>query len=137
MNASKTVKELAALRDAALEDLMSLSDEQILQEVAEEGLDADALALEVKSQLRNSAAAASRARLSEAKERMRQSAEVKIPRNRPPLEQIKRMIQDAFQNNAKLGLAFRDGKRQTDSDWQSLYDDLIKVGAIKPDNNEL
>lgn len=136
MTASKTVIELATLRDAALEDLMSLSDEQLLQEIVEEGLDADVLALEIKSQLRNSAAAASRARLLEAKERMRQSAEVRVPRNKPPLEQIKRMIQEAFQNNANLGLAFRDGKRQTESDWQSLYDDLIKVGAIKPDNNE-
>jgi biotin-(acetyl-CoA carboxylase) ligase len=136
MTAPKAVQELAALRDAALEDLMSLSDEQLLQEAAEEGLDANQLALEMKAQLRNSAAAASRTRLSEAKARMRQPAEISIPRVRLPLEQIKQIIQDAFQNDTNLGLAFRDGKRQTESDWRSLYEDLIKVGAIRPNNNE-
>lgn len=137
MTASRTGKELATLRSAALEDLLSLSDEQLLQESVEEGLDANALAFEIKSELRNSAAAAARTRLLEAKERMRHPVETRISRNRPPLQQIKQMIQEAFQSNANLGLAFRDGKRQTESDWQSLYDDLIKVGAIKPDNNEL
>ena len=52
------------------------------------------------------------------------------------MEQIKQIVENLFQTDPSLGLAFRSGKKQTDADWQSLYDDLVIMGAIKPEDHE-
>ena len=136
MKSSKTLIEMAALRDAALEDLMLTTDAQLAQEALEDGEDLDTIAAQVRSTIRDAAATALRQRMARAKERMQPSlgdqAEAFI---RPPLEQIKQIVQALFQSNQSLGLAFRDGKKQTDADWLSLYDDLVAMGEITPDDH--
>lgn len=56
---------------------------------------------------------------------------------RPAIYRIKTLVQELFANDRSLGLAFREGKRQSDADWQSLYDDLVAMGAIKADDGVL
>lgn len=137
MNTQKTRAEMAALRDAALEDLMATSDVQLRQEAIEDGEDFDKLAMQVKTTMREAAATAQRQRLARAKERMHPSIGARtISSIRPPVEALKQIIQKLFQTDQSLGLAFRDGKKQTDADWQSLYDDLVSMGAIKPEGHE-
>ena len=137
MNTQKTLAEMAALRDAALEDLMATSDVQLQQEAIEDGEDLDKLAMQVKATMREAAATAQRQRLARAKERMYPSIGARtISSIRLPVEALKQIIQKLFQTDPSLGLAFRDGKKQTDADWQSLYDDLVSMGAIKPEDHE-
>lgn len=137
MSNLKTKAEIAALRDAALEDLMSATDAELRQEAIDDGEDMDAIAMEVKAAMREAASEALRQRMRDAKTRFKSTDSARLSwRARPPLEEIKRIVQSLFASDQSIGLAFRDGKRQTESDWQSLYDDLVAMGAIKRDENE-
>ena len=135
MNHSKARKEIAALRDAALEDLGNTADSQLHKEAHEAGENLGAVAAHVRSVMRDAAASVQRQRLAQARVRMGTKAKT-VEVGRPALEIIKQMIQGAFAGDPALGLAFRDGKTQSDADWLSLYDDLVALGAIKPDNHE-
>lgn len=136
MTHSKLSAELIALRNAALEDLMALSDEQLAKEIADDGQDIAAIARQVGDEMREMAAAVMRDRMVQAKARFktRDSSDV-LASKRPPVERIKQLIQELFQSNPALGLAFREGKRQTNADWESLYDDLVRMKAIRLDDD--
>jgi hypothetical protein len=137
MNSSKAHSELAALRNAALDDLIATTEEQLRQEAMDEGKDLDAIAVWVGAAMQEAAAATLRHRLVLARERMQPRPRAPIASaSRPPIESIKQLVQDIFQTDHSLGLAFREGKKQTDDDWLSLYDDLVALGAIKPDDHE-
>lgn len=136
MSTLKVQAELAALRDAALEDLMATSDAELRQEAVEDGEDLDGVALQIKETMRETAASTLRQHLAQAKGRLPQKISTRVtPLARPSLEQIKQIVQGVFKTDASLGLAFRNGTKQTDEDWLSLYDDLIAIGAIKPDTH--
>jgi hypothetical protein len=136
MTRSKLSAELIALRNAALEDLMALSDEQLAKEIADDGQDISAVARKVGDEMRETAAAVMRDRIVQAKARFKRgdSSDV-LARKRPTVERIKLLIQELFQSNPTLGLAFREGKRQTNADWESLYDDLVRMKAIRLDDD--
>ena len=128
--------ELAALRVVELEDILNTPDAELRKEAVEDGEDTSAIFLDVKSGMRDAAAAALRRRMTDARARM---ATAHAPRAgagvRPTIERLKKVIQEAFASDPGLGLAFRDGKRQSDADWESLYDDLVALGKIDPDSN--
>ncbi len=137
MTSPNVIAEMAALRDAALEDLMATSDAQLRQEAMADGEDIDAIATCVKAAMRETAASTLRQRLSQAKAQSNSRMMVqKESSTLPTLEQIKQIVENLFQTDPSLGLAFRSGKKQTDADWQSLYDDLVIMGAIKPEDHE-
>ena len=136
MNTLKNWAEMVSLREAALEDLIATSNAQMRQEAIEDGDDLTQVATQVKATMRAAAASAQRQRLAQAKERMRQGDSARpISLIRPSLGAIKQLIEELFQTDHNLGLAFRDGRKQTEADWQSLYDDLVSMGAIKPQNH--
>jgi hypothetical protein len=137
MTAPNHRAELAALRVIAMEDILNTSDAELRKEAVEDGEDVAAIAVNLKSAMRDTAAAALRQRLSEAKARMTVRPVPKPgPQVRPPLERLKQLIQEAFASDRSLGLAFRDGKQQSDADWESLYDDLVALGKIDPASHE-
>lgn len=136
MTSSNVIAEMAALRDAALEDLMATSNAQLRQEAMEDGEDIDAIASCVKATMRETAASTLRQRLLKAK--AQSNAKLMMQKTHstlPSLEQIKQIVQNLFQTDSSLGLAFRSGKKQTDADWLTLYDDLVVMGAIKPEDH--
>lgn len=135
MNAK--IKEIQSLRDAALEDLLCMSDEELRLDAGASGFDLDTLAKEAKAIMREAAAEALRERMKKARAAPPVfSNKVSNPAFRPSIEAIKEMIQSLFARNPSVGLAFRDGKRQSESDWQSLYDDLINLGVLKRSDDE-
>lgn len=137
MSPNKTIKEITALREAAIEDLMSMSDAELRAEAREAGDDLEAIASQARQSMREAAAGALRKRMNAAKTRSSLGLPQRpLPATRPSLNRIKQMIQQLFERDPAVGLAFREGKRQSESDWQSLYDDLIAVGALKAENNE-
>lgn len=136
MTTSKTRKELAGLRSAALDDLMAATDEQLQREAKEESVDLDILAASVGAMMQETAAAVMRDRLTLARKSMqtRQTNDCEVVR--PSVEIIKQKIKELFQADRSLGMAFREGKAQTDEDWESLYDDLVDMGVIKPEDQD-
>lgn len=134
MNHSKSRKELAALRKAALEDLMAASDAQLQQEALEEGVDADLIASQVRSMMLDEAMARFRQRLAQAKERPVLESRIPKAHSRPPIDRIRQFFHAQFKGEPKFALKFREGKTQTDDDLLSLYDDLVALGAIDPND---
>lgn len=137
MTQSKNSAEITALRTLALKDLNATSDEELRKELIDDGVDIRELSVQVRTKMHEVSAAALRARTALARERMRSAPNpgrltVAI---RPAIERMKQMVQDVFQREPELAVAFRDGKRQSDADIQSLYDDLVSIGAIKPEDD--
>jgi hypothetical protein len=125
---------LNAIRRLALRDLDATTDEELREEIAAEGDDPDLAARAVAIELDAVLAAAMRERAASAKARA-----VSAPRRqwlRPALGRMKELIDGAFQADASLAAAFRDGKRQSDADLQSLYDDLVELGKIEPEGDD-
>lgn len=137
MKGRSTKEKLSALQESALEELFALSDEGLLLEVSEDGTDpkvqADALRVNVMETL----AKVRRERLDQARSRLRgvQAGKKPAARSRPSIERMKQLIQDLFARDTSLGLAYREGKQQSEADWQSLWDDLVDVGAIVEDDD--
>lgn len=131
MTQHKTSAELTAIARAAIENLMTTTDEDLTAEAKADGIDLSSMSLLMKASMRETAASAMRARMKEARTKsFSGSNEVR----RPSIDSIKQLVQGLFAANPSLRLAFREGKRQSDADWTSLYDDLVALGAIKPDN---
>jgi hypothetical protein len=135
MTAAKHAQDIAALRDLALADLESTTDQELRTEALEEGLDLEANAIQIKSAMRDAAARALRQRMATAKTAMQSAATKNAGFIRPGIDRIKALVQQAFQTDSALGLAFRDGKRQSDGDWETLYDDLVSLGKIAPEQD--
>lgn len=127
--------ELAALRRLALADVERAGEAELREEARDDGADFTELAERIRCSMREAAAGVLREQL--ARERTL-AAEVQgrqpKPSTRPSLEDIKRAVSELFTREPKLRLAFRDGKQQ--SDWESLYDDLVALGALKPDASD-
>lgn len=132
MSPQKRRAEIVALRDAALEDLMTTSDEELLKEAVADGDDVEAQADALRNSMREAAAAAARKHAAVAKTRLQAKPAMRVSVVRPSIDAIKRLVERAFQQDGSLGLAFRSGKRQSDEDWRTLYDDLIALGKIDP-----
>lgn len=138
MSDPKSPTDLSALRAVALRNLEQTTDAELRAEELEDGVDIEAQARVMREAIQDVIAARRRQALQDAKERARMEASTRKSPSllRPSVERIKKLIQEAFQNDPSLGLAFRDGKRQTDHDWQTTYDDLIRIGAIKPSGDD-
>jgi hypothetical protein len=135
MSPAKTSLEIAALRNAALEDLNDTSDAELRQEALEENEDVAHIADRVRTTLREAAAATLRARLVQAKNSTRPAEPLaRSALSGLSLARVQELIQQAFARDPALGLAFRQGVRQSEADWRSLYEDLIALGAIKPND---
>lgn len=137
MTRPKVRAEFAALRVVALEDILNTPAAELRREAIADGEDIAAISQSVKSVMRDAAAAALRLRLATAKARM---VAVSVRQTntgaRPVIAQLKKAIQTAFASDRSLGLAFRDGKQQSEADWESLYDDLVALGKIDLSSHE-
>jgi hypothetical protein len=121
----KHANELAALRRLALEDVLQASEADLREQAEEEGLDFNELAEKIRSSMREAAASVLREQL--VKDRTPASTQ-RPASKRPSLE--------LFAREPELRVAFRDGRQQSQSDWESLYDDLVRLGALKPDERD-
>lgn len=125
------------IAEALSDEVDALTDEQVMQEAKEDGMDTAKLANDFRSGAMQLIAQAKRQRLALARERLAASQQSRVaqPRSRPSLESIKQRIQAVLAVKPTLAVAFRDGKTLSDGDWLSLWDDFVEMGAIK-DNDE-
>ena len=137
MKQSKENIEIAFIRARALDDLANTSDEEIRNEYREAGQDMAAVAKQTLDTLRDVVAAGMRAKLASAKAVSKASAASQQPTNwvRPAMERLKKIVAEAFLREPKVAMAFREGKKQTDEDLATVYDDLVRMGIIKPEDH--
>ena len=137
MSHDKASELFTRMQDAALEDLLQASDQDILKEAAEDGRDLKGVAAELRERIAMQMAQARRARLVKARQQL--DALVRTPSaspSRPPIQQLKQLVIEALRAIPAAGVAFREGQRQTQADWESMYDDLVELGAIQPRDDE-
>ena len=107
--------------------------EELAKEDAADGIDGARAADELRRSMRETAARSLRE--SQPSRRPSYVTPSALARHRPDLDALKALVLGVFARQPALGMAFRDGKKQSDEDWQSLYDDLVDMGAIGPDIN--
>lgn len=134
MNQSKASREIGFIRARALDDLSNTSDEEIRNEYREAGQDLATVAKHTHDKLQDIVAACMRAKLASAKVATKVSSASR-PTNwtRPTMDRLKEIVAEAFMREPKVAMAFRDGKKQTDEDLATVYDDLVRMGIIKPE----
>lgn len=126
---TESQKTIVAVRALALKDLDAISDEEIRTEFAAEGIDPDQLAASIALSLDDVLAAGLREHAAAAKATMQ--ARVAPKKSiRPTLDRIRERIAHAFAVDPQLATAFREGSRQSDTDLETLYDDLVLMGKI-------
>lgn len=124
---------LKQLRDQAVQDALEISAAEMAQEDAEDSVDGVKAAEDLRASMREVAA---RFQRNAAPKRSPNYIPVsERARAKPAIDRLKAVVQSVFAREPELGLAFRDGKKQTDGDWESLYDDLVDMGAIDPDRD--
>lgn len=136
MKQSKECMEIGFIRARMLDDLADTSDEEIRNEYREAGQDMTVVAKQTHDALRDVVAASMRARLASAKAATKASS-ASQPTNwvRPTMDRLKAIVSEAFVREPKVAMAFRDGKKQTDEDLATVYDDLVRMGVIKPEHH--
>jgi hypothetical protein len=136
MKQSKESKEIGFIRARALDDLANTSDEEIRNEYREAGQDMAAIAKQTLDTLRDVVAVGMRAKLASAKAATTaSSASRPTNRARPTMQRLKEIVAETFMREPKVAMAFRDGKKQTDEDLATVYDDLVRMGIIKPEEH--
>ncbi|MCT8178912.1 hypothetical protein [Variovorax sp. CY25R-8] len=136
MKQSKESREIGFIRARALDDLANTSDDEIRNEYREAGQDLALIAQQTHDTLRDAVAAGLRARLASAKVAVKASVAARpSPQARPAMERLKAILTETFVREPRVAMAFRDGKKQTDEDLVSVYDDLVAMGIIKPEDH--
>lgn len=120
--------ELMRFRGVALAEILNAPIEELKKFDADQCIDSDQAADDLRQSLRQAAAREVRA----ARPLVAQSSEPTADRPRPSFEALKDLVQQVFARQPDLKLAFREGKKQSEQDWTSLYDDLVDMGAIDP-----
>lgn len=132
---------LLQFADAAVDDLMALSDEELLGEVREDGIDPDALAKVLREKIEARIATDNKARLARAREEMNAARAargsyrvVSIPLAR------KQQILGQFAANdgqlrQRLTMAARKGEGASEREVDDILRDLLDLGAIDDEGN--
>lgn len=129
--------KVKSIEQALTEDLHVTSETELTREFAEDGLDIS----EIANSMRNSALdlimQERRKKLAHARTGIQTQALIRTDdRVRPSIETIKRLLGDLFIAKPALAIAFRQGKNQSETDWISLWDDLVEIGEIPRNDDE-
>lgn len=131
--------QMEAIERLVSEDLLAISDEELLKEAIEDGINPAAVAAGLRTSALAKINQAKRERLAAAR-RGYEAARKAAPeaKRRPALDEIKRQIQSVIQRGSTngLSLAFRKGQAMSDADWESLWDDMAESGLIGDEKND-
>jgi hypothetical protein len=134
MTDKQSIDKWRRLRDALVDDIEKMSDAEIERAALDDGRDLVAQADAFRARAFATIASAQRARVQAASARARQSRSEPKGAGRPPFDELKRRVEAAFAADPSLALAFREGSNeQSVADLETLYDDLVVLGAIKND----
>lgn len=131
-------ERLRALLDAVEESIFTATDQEILEDIRDEGRDPQKVADAVRGLISSRIAAHRRQKLAAAREGYRQAASATprpVRRSVPedPAEQ-RALLASVIATHAgiprAITLAFRDGKHASDEDVRSTLEDLAELGFL-------
>lgn len=130
---------LRRLLDELSDDLMNLSDAELLAELATDGLDVDAEAAAARSAIAGGVARAGQARLAAARTAVSRDRKARVVR--PPLRVdrrdavLARFANDDLKLKSRLTMAARKGEAISEKEMDAILDDLRELGAIDDEGN--
>jgi len=137
MNRDKDVAgmRMAAIAEAVTDDVMAATDEQILAEAVDEGVEPASVAEQMRSTTLARLRKIKRSRLEKARTIYQQEPKGPPAKVRPSLDEMRNRVMELIRGGAggDLSLAFRNGKELTNSDLEGLWDDLQELGLLDDD----
>lgn len=132
---------LNQLIDEAVEDLMKLSDAELMAELAEEGADPEAEAQSARNAIAAGIARAGRARLVAARTAVDRDRTARVVRSAVPVA-LRASILERFANDdpklkSRLTMAARNGEGITEQEMDSILADLRDLGVIDDEGNPI
>lgn len=130
---------LHRLLNELADDLMNLSDAELLAELAADGLDVNAEAAAVRSAIAGGVARAGQTRLAAARAAVIRERKARVVR--PPLRTdrrdavLARFAHDNPKLKSRLTMAARKGEGVSEKEMDAILDDLRELGAIDDEGN--
>lgn len=138
---SDNMPDLFQFADALVDDLMTMSDEELLKEVRADGGDPDTIATKLRAQIEARILADSKAKLASAREAVRTASATRatLVVTGLSLDQ-KRLILERFAANddqlhQRLTMAARKGEGASEREIDDILRDLRDLGAIDSEGN--
>lgn len=131
---SDNFKKLENLTDELLKDLLEATDEEILAEAVEDGVDIDQAVASVRSLIEQN-------RYKIAQEQIRsQKAGKPFPKGKIiDIAEARKKVTQALEKNPNYAdsftMAARSGKNLPDEDILGCYEDMLELGLIKEDQD--
>ncbi|WP_421933940.1 hypothetical protein [Phenylobacterium sp.] len=141
MSADDSRRKLSRIVDPLIEDLLALSDEELIAEVIADGGDPAVLAAEVGGEIAAAMAAHGKRKLAAARDEL---GAVRALRNRPAITALpateKQKILQAFAANDgplknRLTMAARHGDGLSEQEVDTVLLDLVELGALDDEGN--
>lgn len=125
---------LDRLADALVDDILNTSDEDILAELKEEGVDPDRQAADMRAQFEKAAVASNKAKLAAAKAAVAADRGPRPASASAPIDmaEARRRLRSAMASQ-QMTLAARNETEMTDSDVLGMLEDLKDLGVLPPD----
>lgn len=140
MNRNKDIvgKHMAAIADTVTEDIMAASDEQILAEFKEDGMDASVLASQMRSVALEKIREVKKAQLSAASKANQLASSLTSINARPALEELKRLAMELIHGSSgsELQMAFHNDQELTEADLDTLWNELQEISHRNEDKQE-
>lgn len=128
-----------ALRKALADDALELTYEEACEEIKESGRDPAEIAKSMRASTMSLVTRVRKERLVQARERLRttptEQSMVKQRNAGAIRKAIARLASEVGSiASMRIAVAHRNGKDQTDGDVQTLWQDLVDLGAVKDDD---
>ena len=133
--------DLFQFADALVDDLMALSDEELLGEVREDGIDPDTLAKELREKVEARIATDNKVRLARAREEMNAARAARASSGVVglPLARKQQILGQFAANDGqlrqRLTMAARKGEGASEREVDDILRDLLDLGAIDDEGN--
>ncbi len=141
MNSTKrtAADKLKALRRAVADEILSMTDEEILADARDRGVSPEDIAITMKSKALDLIANIRKQKLKNIRENLNSATSNPTKKSTVifGLEEKKKQILALFaKQDTNFSLAFRNGEKQSDSDWESLWDDIVEQGLLDDENSK-
>ncbi|MCO6185227.1 hypothetical protein [Rhizobium sp. L1K21] len=129
-------RKLVSLADALFDDLFSMSDEEIIAEVREAGLDPKIVADEMRVKFSEASILAGKERMKAAKARLRSAEQHHRTERNTDIAVARQRLRNALsQEGVSMAARNETENELTDEEVLRKYNDLIRLGVIDPESD--
>jgi len=134
MSDKKESPTMLALADAMVEDILSMTEEELLAEAREDGVDLKANLARERELFGKAKVHAAKSQLRAAQAAVRDSkvSPTVVPMSGRVVERYNNILKSGSSGSLPITLAARNGSEMSESDRQKLIEDMIELGIELP-----